>query len=136
MNDFNTQIIEEFRANDGVVGGMFEGAPMILITHTGAKSGVRRTQPLVHFDIDGERYIVASYAGAPKNPAWFHNLLAHPEVTVEVGTDTYEATAAPVDPEERDRLYRIIAERMPNFAEYEAKTDRVIPIVRLTPIKK
>jgi deazaflavin-dependent oxidoreductase (nitroreductase family) len=133
MNDFNTQIIEEFRANDGVVGGMFEGADMILITVTGARSGVRRTQPLVRFDVDGDRYIVASAAGAPKHPAWFHNLVAHPEVTVEVGTDTYEATAAPVEPAERDRLYALIAERMPNFAEYEAKTDRVIPIVKLTP---
>ncbi|WP_027008206.1 nitroreductase family deazaflavin-dependent oxidoreductase [Conexibacter woesei] len=133
MNDFNTQIIEEFRANDGVVGGMFEGAPMILVTHTGARSGATRTTPLVHFDIDGDRYIVASAAGAPNHPAWFHNILAHPEVRLEVGTDTYEATATPVDPTDRDRLYPIVVERMPNFADYEAKTTRTIPIVRLTP---
>jgi deazaflavin-dependent oxidoreductase (nitroreductase family) len=133
MNDFNTQIIEEFRANDGVVGGMFEGAPMILVTHTGARSGATRTTPLVYFDIDGERHIVASAAGAPNHPAWFHNILAHPEVRLEVGTDTYEATATPVDRAERDRLYPIVVERMPNFADYEAKTTRIIPIVRLTP---
>jgi deazaflavin-dependent oxidoreductase (nitroreductase family) len=133
MNDFNTRIIEEFRANDGVVGGPFEGAPMILVTTTGARSGARHTTPLVHFDVDDERYIVASAAGAPRHPAWFHNILAHPEVTLEVGTDTYEATAAPVDPTERDRLFAIVVERMPGFADYEARTDRVIPVVRLTP---
>jgi deazaflavin-dependent oxidoreductase (nitroreductase family) len=133
MNDFNTQIIDEFRANAGVVGGPFEGADMILVTHTGARSGARRTTPLVRFDVDGGRYIVASAAGAPRHPAWFHNILAHPEVTVEVGTDTYEAVAAPVDRAERDRLYAVVAERMPGFADYEARTTRVIPIVRLTP---
>ena len=112
---------------------MFEGAPMLLVTTTGARSGERRTTPLVHFDVDGERYIGASAAGAPKHPAWFHNVLAHPDVTLEVGTDTYEATATPVDQAERDRLYPTVVERMPGFADYEARTTRVIPIVRLTP---
>src|SRR5438045_9696509 len=93
MKDFNAGIINEFRANKGVVGGPFEGAPMILVTHTGAKSGVERTTPLV-YSRDGDRVvIIASMGGAPKSPAWFHNIAAHPRVTVEVGTERYEADA-------------------------------------------
>jgi deazaflavin-dependent oxidoreductase (nitroreductase family) len=131
VNDFNANIIEEFRANDGVVGGMFEGMPMVLLTTTGAKSGQQRTHPLARFDIDGRRFVIASKGGAPTNPAWFHNIVANPTVTVELGSETYEATAAPVGAEERERLYPQIVERQPGFGKYQEGTDRVIPIVEL-----
>jgi deazaflavin-dependent oxidoreductase (nitroreductase family) len=104
-NDWNRQTIEAFRANGGKVGGVWEGRPLLLLTTTGAKSGQRRTTPVMYLP-DGDRLLVfATKAGAPTNPAWYHNLLAHSEVTVEVGTETYEATATPLTGEERDRLY-------------------------------
>lgn len=133
FNDFNQQIIEEFRANDGVVGGQFEGAPMILVTHTGAKSGKKRTNPLVHTR-DGDRCVViASKAGADSHPDWFHNIRANPRVTVEVGTEKFEADAEIyTEGPERDRLFRQQSELMPNFKEYEQNTDRVIPVVALS----
>jgi deazaflavin-dependent oxidoreductase (nitroreductase family) len=132
-SDFNTTIIEEFRANHGVVGGPFEGAPMILLTHTGAKSGQERTTPLVH-TADGDRLVViASKAGAPTHPAWFHNIKANPRVTVEVGDERFEADAEIYeDGPERRRLFDHQAELMPGFKEYEEKTTRVIPVVALT----
>ena len=131
--DFNAKIIDEFRANGGIVGGVFEGATLLLLHHTGAKSGTPRINPLVYMR-DGDRYVIfASKAGAPDNPAWYHNLKAHPDVTIEVGTDTLEATATEAEGEERERLFRAQAERSPQFAEYEAKTDRVIPVIILTP---
>ena len=103
-DDFNTQVINEFRANAGVVGGYFEGKPMVLVTHTGAKSGVERTTPLV-CSTDGDRVvIIASMGGAPTNPAWYHNMVANPTVTVELGTETYTATAAEVTGDERQRF--------------------------------
>lgn len=132
--DFNQQIIDEFRANGGEVGGPFEGAPMLLLHHRGAQSGQERISPLVYL-ADGERYVVfASKGGAPTNPAWYHNLLAHPEVTIEVGTETIRVRAEEVKGEERDRLYAAQAARRSSFAEYEQKTDRVIPVVALSPI--
>jgi deazaflavin-dependent oxidoreductase (nitroreductase family) len=133
MADFNTQVIEEFRANDGRVGGMFEGAPMILLTHTGRKSGNRYTTPLVH-SRDGDDYVViASKGGADTHPEWYRNIQANPQVRVEVGNDAFDAVARiHADGEERDRLYRAQAELMPNFKEYEQNTDRVIPVVVLT----
>jgi deazaflavin-dependent oxidoreductase (nitroreductase family) len=132
--DFNQQIIDEFRANGGEVGGPFEGASLLLLHHRGAKSGQERINPLVYLP-DGERYLVfASKGGAPTHPAWYHNLLAHPEVTIEVGTETIKARAEEVKGEERDRLYAAQAARLPSFAEYEQKTDRVIPVVALTPM--
>src|ERR687894_782127 len=125
---FNQQIIEEFRANDGKVGGQFEGAPMLLLTTTGAKTGRRLTSPLV-YGKDGERLLIfASKAGAPTNPAWYHNLVANPTVTLEVGTETFEARATVVTGEERDRLYAEQAKRMPGFATYQQNTPRVIPV--------
>lgn len=135
MHDFNQQIIAGFRANHGVVGGPFEGAPMILITHTGAKSGTQRTSPLVHTR-DGERYvIIASKGGSATNPAWYHNLRANPRVTAEVGDETFEAEATIYDSgPERDRLFEQQAALMPNFKEYEQNTDRVIPVIALTRI--
>jgi deazaflavin-dependent oxidoreductase (nitroreductase family) len=131
--DFNARIIEEFRANQGRVGGMFEGTPLLLLHHTGAKSGQRRTNPLV-YQRDGDRYVVfASKAGAPTNPDWYHNLRAHPEITIEVGPDTIDVVASEAAGEERDRLFRAQAERSPQFAEYQKKTERTIPVIVLTP---
>lgn len=135
-NDFNTQVIDEFRSNDGVVGGMFEGMPLLLLHHTGARSGAARVAPLVYLADDGRYAIFASKGGAPTNPDWYHNLKAHPEVTIEVGTDTLEAVAEEITGDERDRLYAIQAERFDNFAEY-ARTagDRTIPVIALTPVQ-
>jgi deazaflavin-dependent oxidoreductase (nitroreductase family) len=131
MNDWNAQIIEEFRENDGKVGGQFEGAPMVLITTTGAKTGKRRTTPLMSLP-DGDRLaIFASKAGAATNPDWYHNVRANPTVTVEFGAESFDAMATIVEGDERDRLFRKQAELYPGFAEYEAKTDRVIPVVIL-----
>jgi deazaflavin-dependent oxidoreductase (nitroreductase family) len=131
VNDWNRQVIEEFRANGGKVGGPFAGAPLLLVTTTGAKSGKRRTIPLAYLP-DGERQVIfASKAGAPTNPDWFHNLIAHPEVTVEVGNETFEATAVVTEGTERDELYAKQAARMPNFAEYQEKTTRRIPVIAL-----
>ena len=131
--DFNAQIIEEFRANDGVVGGPFEGATLLLLHHVGARSGTDRVNPLV-YNRDGDRYVIfASKAGAPTNPDWYHNLKAHPNVTIEVGTDTIEVAASEATGDERDRLFNAQVERSPQFGEYRDKTDRVIPVILLTP---
>lgn len=131
VNDWNAQIIAEFRANEGRVGGNFEGAPVLLLHTIGARSGAERVNPMMYLDLDGRRYVFASKAGADTNPDWFHNLLANPDVTVEAGTETYGATAVPVTGEERDRVYGEQARRYPGFAEYQAKTSRVIPVVEL-----
>jgi len=133
MSDFNQQIIDEFRANEGRVGGPFEGAPMILVHHVGAKSGTERVTPLVHFpDGDGRTVIVASAAGAPKHPAWFHNIKANPKIDVEVGTEKYQVVAEEVTGDERDALWERVVSAAPGFREYQEKTDRTIPLVRLT----
>jgi deazaflavin-dependent oxidoreductase (nitroreductase family) len=131
--DFNTQIIEEFHANDGRVGGMFEGSPLLLLHHAGAKSGKIRVNPLVYLRDDGRYVVFASKGGAPTNPDWYHNVAAEAKVTIEVGTETMDAVASEATGDERDRLFRTQAERSPQFAEYEAKTDRVIPVIVLTP---
>ncbi|WP_338498446.1 nitroreductase/quinone reductase family protein [Streptomyces sp. SJL17-4] len=136
MPDFNQQVIEEFRANGGRVGGMFEGAALLLLTTTGARSGQAHTNPAVYMR-DGARLLVfASNAGGPKHPAWFHNLSADPYVTVELGTpegtvERFGATAVVTEGEERDRLYAEQADRDPGFAAYQAATDRTIPVVAL-----
>jgi deazaflavin-dependent oxidoreductase (nitroreductase family) len=131
FNNWNRQIIEEFRANKGKVGGPFEGAPMLLLTTTGAKSGKQHTTPLVYLP-DNDRFIIfASKAGAPTNPDWYHNLVAHPQVTIEVGTETLDVTAVVVNSEERDRLFNKQAEISPGFADYQAKTTRQIPVIAL-----
>ncbi|MGA3147339.1 MAG: nitroreductase family deazaflavin-dependent oxidoreductase [Acidimicrobiales bacterium] len=132
-NDFNTQIIKEFRDNAGRVGGPFEGAPMLLLTTKGAKTGTSRVNPMMYLAEDGRRYVFASKAGAPTNPDWYHNLLAHPEVSIEVGSDVIEVVAVPLTGSERDRVYAEQASRYPGFAEYQEKTDRVIPVVALDP---
>lgn len=131
MSDFNAGVIEEFRANGGKVGGMFEGAPLLLLHTTGARSGEPRLQPLVYL-ADGDRWVIfASKAGADTHPAWFHNLRANPDAEVEIGDERFAVRAAEVTGEERDRLYAEQARRMPNFAEYEQKTSRKIPVVAL-----
>lgn len=133
MSDFNSQIIDEFRANGGRVGGQFEGAPMLLLHTVGRKSGVERTNPMMYLDVDGHRYVFASKAGADENPDWYLNLSADPAVTVETGTETYSATAIEVTGADRDRIYAEQAGRYQGFAEYQAKTSRVIPVVELIP---
>ena len=133
-DDFNGRIITEFRANQGRVGGMFESMPLLLLHHTGAKTGASRITPLAYLS-DGGRYVVfASKAGAPTNPDWYHNLKAHPNVTIEVGTDTLEVVAGEVTGDERERLYSAQAERAPQFAQYGTRTTRVIPVITLTPV--
>ena len=132
MSDYNTQIIEEFRANAGVLGGSWEGRDLLLLTTTGRKSGRAHTTPMVYVR-DGDRLLVfASKAGAPTHPDWYLNLVADPNVVVEVGADRYDAIAAPLPSDERDRAFAEQAARNSVFAEYQAKTDRVIPVVALT----
>lgn len=134
-NEYDRAIIEEFRANQGTVGGPFTGATLLLLTTTGAKSGRRLTTPVV-YATDGDRLLVfASKAGAPTNPAWYHNLVANPSVTLEVGPETFAARATVLAGEERDRLFAEQAGRNPGFAEYQAKTSRVIPVVALERIR-
>lgn len=131
MNDFNASVIAEFRAHGGRVGGPFEGAPLLLLTSTGAKSGEERTTPVMYLP-DGERMVIfASKAGAPTNPAWYHNLVANPTATVEVGTESFQATARVASGEERAELYNRQAELRPQFADYAEKTTREIPVVVL-----
>jgi deazaflavin-dependent oxidoreductase (nitroreductase family) len=131
-NDWNKSIIEEFRANGGKVGGPFEGGTLLLLTTTGAKSGKQRVSPLA-YTTDGDRLIIiASKAGAPTNPDWYHNLLAHPTATIEVGTEQFQVKATSVLEEpERSRLYAKMVAKAPGFADYERKTTRKIPVVLL-----
>jgi len=131
MNDWNSQLIKEFRANAGKVGGQFEGAPLLLLTTTGARSGQRRTTPVMYLPDDDRLVIFATKGGAPTNPAWYHNLLAHPQATVEVGTETFDVKAVVITGEERDRLYAKQAKLYPGFADYEARTTRQIPVIAL-----
>ena len=132
MSDWNAGIIEEFRANEGRVGGPFEGGDLLLLHTTGARSGKTRVNPLAYAKDGDDLVIAASKAGAPDNPDWFHNIVAHPDLTVEVGTQTLaaHATVHRSGPE-RDRLYALIVAKMPGFGDYEAKTTRTIPVVTL-----
>ncbi|MFD3702241.1 nitroreductase/quinone reductase family protein [Nocardia sp. NPDC058658] len=129
MNAFNDQVIAEFRANGGRVGGMFEGNDaMVIITTTGAKSGRAITNPLVYLP-DGDRIVlIASNGGADKHPAWYYNLVADPELTLEVGNETYRGKAELVGEPERTALYDRMVERLPGFAEYRDNTSREIPV--------
>jgi deazaflavin-dependent oxidoreductase (nitroreductase family) len=130
MQDFNARIAEEFRANAGQVG-MFADTTVLLLTTTGAKSGAARLNPLVYY-ADGDRYMVfASAGGAPRHPDWYFNLKAHPEVTIEVGTDTFRARATEITGPERDRIYAAQAARSPQFAAYQQNTTRTIPVIAL-----
>ncbi len=133
MADFNTQVINEFRENSGQVGGMFEEMPLLLLHHTGAKSGADRVSPLAYIEDDGRYAVFASKGGAPENPGWYHNLLANPDTRVELAGDTIEVVASEAEGDERDRIYNAQAARVPQFADYEKKTDRKIPVVLLTP---
>jgi deazaflavin-dependent oxidoreductase (nitroreductase family) len=131
LNNFNQSIIDEFRANAGVVGGAFEGATLLLLHSKGAKTGEERTNPLAYTK-DGDRFLViASKGGAPTNPDWYYNLIAHPEATVEVGTETVSVRAAVPDGAERDRLFQQMAAQMSAFSQYQRNTKRVIPVVVL-----
>jgi deazaflavin-dependent oxidoreductase (nitroreductase family) len=131
VNDWNAKVIEEFRANGGKVSGRYTNSQLLLLNTIGAKSGEQRTTPL-GFLRDGDRVVVAaSVLGAPKNPAWYHNLLAHPEVTVELGEEKYHATASVAQGEERERLWTEFLKGYPYLAEHQAKTSRQIPLVIL-----
>ena len=133
-NDWNRDIIEQFRANAGTVGGQFEGIPLLILHTKGAKSGAERLNPLAYLEFEGRMFIFASMGGAPKNPDWFYNLLANPEVSVEVGTSTHHVRAVPLSGEERDRIYTEQGTRVASFVEYQQKTSRVIPVVELVPV--
>ncbi|BBX44363.1 nitroreductase family deazaflavin-dependent oxidoreductase [Mycobacterium cookii] len=133
LKAFNEAITDEFRANDGKVGGQFEGADLLLLTTTGAKSGQPRVSPLAYFRVDGKLLIIGSFAGADVNPAWVHNLRANPSAHIEVGNEPSEVTARELPPDERDELFGKITAAAPGFAEYQAKTSRVIPVFELQP---
>lgn len=130
-NDWNQKIIAEFRANGGRVGGPFEGSTLLLLHTNGAKSGKEHVTPVMSFTFDGQLCIVASKAGAPSHPSWYHNLRANPAVTVELGTETFAATAVDLPEQQRAATFAKVVAQAPGFGEYQAKTDRVIPVVRL-----
>jgi len=130
-NDWNRRIIEEFRGNAGKVGGPFEGAPMLLLHHEGARTGIERVNPLVYQPVGEGFAVFASKAGAPTNPDWYHNLIANPEATVEVGEDTVRVRARVAEGEERERIWTKQKQDRPNFADYEKQTSRQIPVVIL-----
>lgn len=129
--EYNRGLVEEFRANHGKVGGQFEGAPLLLLTTIGAKSGLERVSPIMYMQLEDDHAVFATYAGAPVNPAWYHNLLANPTATIEVGDETIAVTARVADGEERDRIWAAQKVVAPGMADYETKTDRVIPVVIL-----
>ena len=132
--DWNSNIIEEFRANEGKVGGPFDGAPLLLLHTTGAHSGEERINPMMYL-ADGDRLVVfASKGGAPTNPDWYHNLVANPDVEIEVGTERRKVRARVAEGEEHDLLYAEQARRYPQFAKYQEGTDRTIPVVILEPV--
>ncbi|MFV0527043.1 MAG: nitroreductase family deazaflavin-dependent oxidoreductase [Acidimicrobiales bacterium] len=132
-NDWNAQVIQEFRANGGKVGGNFEGAPLLLLHTTGARSGRERISPVMYQDLGGPIAVFASKAGADTNPDWYHNVVANPQVTAEVGTETRAFTARVAGPDERSGIWERQKADYPGFADYEAKTDRVIPVIVLDP---
>jgi deazaflavin-dependent oxidoreductase (nitroreductase family) len=131
MSDFNASVIEEFRANDGKVGGPFEGGTLLLLHHAGAKTGTARVNPLMYQAVDEGFAVFASKGGAPDNPDWYHNLLANPETEIEVGSESIPVTARVAEEDEREHIWTKQKELWSGFAEYEANTDRVIPVVVL-----
>ena len=131
--DWNTKVIEEFRANGGKVGGSFEGAPLLLLHTTGARSGQDRVSPVMYQDLGGDVAVFASKAGAPTNPDWYHNLLANPDVTAEIGTETRPYRARVATGDERASIWDRQKQSFPGFADYETKTSREIPVVVLAP---
>jgi deazaflavin-dependent oxidoreductase (nitroreductase family) len=135
VNDWNKKIIEEFRANGGKVGGNFAGRTLLLLHTRGAKSGEERINPVAYTTDDDKLVVIASKGGAPSHPDWYHNIVAHPHLTVEVGTETFEVDAAVTEDPERSRLYEKMVEVMPGFADYKVKTTREIPVIVLTRTK-
>ena len=131
LNDYNTKLINEFRANDGQIQGDFANAPIVLITHTGAKSGKQRTNPIAYMRDGDNVVVIASKGGSPTNPAWYHNLVANPVVTVELPGETYQARARVAAGDERERLFAAQAAIMPNFKAYQDKTTRQLPVIVL-----
>jgi deazaflavin-dependent oxidoreductase (nitroreductase family) len=131
VNDYNGAVIEEFRANGGQLGGNFAGAPVLLLRTIGAKSGAERVNPMMYLELDGRFYVFASKAGADTSPDWYHNLIANPDVIVELGDEVFEAVATPLSRDDRDRVYAVQVERFPGFGEYQEKTTRVIPVVEI-----
>ena len=134
MNSWNAKTIEEFRANGGKVGGNFEGAPLLLLHHKGAKTGTDRVNPVMYQAVGHDYAVFATKGGAPTNPDWYHNLLANPDATIEIGTETKAVHARVAEGDERERIWSTQKERYPGFAEYEAKTTRQIPVVILKAI--
>jgi deazaflavin-dependent oxidoreductase (nitroreductase family) len=132
-SDWNTKIVDEFRANDGKVGGNFEGAPLLLLHTTGARSGKERINPMMYQDLGGPLAVFASNAGAPTHPDWYHNVTANPDVTAEIGTSTRSFRARIATSEERDPIWIKQKRDYPGFADYESKTRREIPVVILEP---
>jgi deazaflavin-dependent oxidoreductase (nitroreductase family) len=134
-DDWNRQTIAEFRANGGKVGGRFEGAPMLLLHHTGAKSGQVRVNPMMYQQVGNDFAVFASKGGAPTNPDWYHNLVANPRATVEVGTNSFEVNARVAQGEERERIWTLQKQRYPSFADYEKQGSRQIPVVILERVR-
>ncbi|MCB0166594.1 MAG: nitroreductase family deazaflavin-dependent oxidoreductase [Anaerolineae bacterium] len=132
VNDWNKAIIEEFRANDGKVGGQFANTTLLLLHTTGAKSGLPRLNPVAYIADDDRLVIIASKGGAPTNPDWYYNLVAHPQVEVEVGTERFPVRATVAEEPERTQLFEKMATLYPGFYDYERKTTRVMPVVVLT----
>jgi deazaflavin-dependent oxidoreductase (nitroreductase family) len=135
VNDRNQKIIDEFRANAGKVGGHFEGKTLLLLHSIGAKSGQERINPTAYVKDSENFVIIASKGGAPDNPDWYYNLIANPLVTIEVGTEKFQARAKVADEPERTHLYNKMAEMMPAFLDYQKRTEREIPVFVLMPIK-
>ena len=131
MNDWNKGVIEEFRGRGGKVGGMFEGRPLLLLHHAGARTGIRRVNPLAYQDVGRGYAVFASKAGADTNPDWYHNVVANPRTEVEIGTETVGVSARVAEGNERDRIWTRQKRDYPQFEEYEARTSRVIPVVVL-----
>lgn len=131
MSDWNDNVIAEFRANQGRVGGQFEGAPLLLLHSTGARSGRERVSPMMYLAVGDEFAVFASKAGADTDPDWYHNLKAHREARIEIGAETLEVTARVLGADEREPVWQEQKSRYPGFADYESKTDRVIPVVML-----
>jgi deazaflavin-dependent oxidoreductase (nitroreductase family) len=133
-NDWNSKIIEEFRANQGKVGGPFAGAPLLLLHTVGAKTGQPRVNPVMYQPVGGSYAIFATKGGAPTHPAWYHNLLAHPRVSAEIGSQTVPLVARVAEGAERDRIWAVQKRDQPGFADYETKTTRQIPVIILDPV--
>lgn len=131
FNEMNKNVVAEFRDNGGKVGGIFAGTPLVLVHHVGARSGVKRITPLAYFAEDGRIFVFATKGGADDNPAWYHNLLANPRATVELGTETLEVVALPLSGAERDEYFAKQVAVAPQFAEYQRMVTRVIPVVEL-----